>query len=89
MAEFAGAMVYFPGMSQTLEKHVEELEKKVAELSGKQGLAVPKKDPWRTSGIFQNHPDLQEAVRLGRDHREQQTYDKEITGWPPTSQLSL
>ena len=31
MAEFAGAMVYFPGMSQTLEKHVEELEKKVAE----------------------------------------------------------
>ena len=80
MEELAGAMVYLPGMSQTLEKRVEELEKKVAELSGKPGLAVSKKDPWRTFGIFQDDPDFQEAVRLGREYREQQTYDKEIAG---------
>src|SRR5438477_631291 len=35
MLEFPGAMVYLPGMSQTLEKRVEDLEKKVAELSSR------------------------------------------------------
>ena len=46
--EFPGTKVYVPGMSQTLEKRVEELEKKVAELSSKPSLAMRKKDPWRT-----------------------------------------
>jgi hypothetical protein len=73
-------MVYPSGMSQALEKRVEELEKKVAELSSQPGLAVRKKDPWRTFGIFQDDPDFQEAVRLGREYREQQTHDKEIAG---------
>ena len=77
---FAGAMVYLPGMSQTLEKRVEELERQVAELSGKPSLSVRKKDPWRTFGIFKDDLDFQEAVRLGREYREQQTYDKEIAG---------
>ena len=77
---FAGAMVYLPGMSQALEKRVEELEKQVAELSGKPSLSVRKKDPWRTFGIFKDDPDFQEAVRLGREYREQQTYEKEIAG---------
>jgi hypothetical protein len=77
---FPGARVYLPGMSQTLEQRVEELEKKVAELSGKPSLSVRKKDPWRTFGIFKDDPDFQEAVRLGREYREQQTYDKEIAG---------
>jgi hypothetical protein len=80
MVEFAGGMVYVPGMSQTLKKRVEDLEKKVAELNGKPGLAVRKKDPWRTFGIFKDDMDFQEAVRLGREYREQQTYDKEIAG---------
>ena len=65
-------------MSQTIEKRVEELEKKVAELSRKPGPSLRKKDPWRTFGIFKDDPDFQEAVRLGREYREQQTYDKEI-----------
>ena len=78
MLEFLAALHYLPGMSQTLEKRVEELEKKVAELSGKPNLSVRKKDPWRTFGIFKDDPDFQEAVRLGREYREQQTYDKEI-----------
>src|SRR5438105_3871888 len=66
MLEFKSAIVYVPRMSQTLEKRVEELEKKVAELSGKPGPALRKKDPWRTYGIFKDDPDFEEAVRLGR-----------------------
>ena len=80
MVEFPGAVAYLPSMSQTLEKRVEELEKKVAELSSQPSPAVRKKDPWRTFGIFKDDPDFQEAVRLGREYREQQTYDKEIAG---------
>ena len=67
-------------MSQTLEKRVEELEKKVAELSAQPVVSTRKKNPWRTFGIFQNDPDFEEAVRLGREYRDQQTYDKEIAG---------
>ena len=67
-------------MSQTLEKRVEELERKVAELSAKPGLWTRKKDWRRTIGIFENDPDFEEAVRLGREYREQQTYEKEIAG---------
>ena len=80
MMEIPRVIVYLPGMSQTLEKRVEALEKKVAELSGKSNLSVRKKDPWRTFGIFKDDPDFEEAVRLGREYREQQTYEKEIAG---------
>jgi len=80
MVEFLGALVYLPGMSQTLEQRLEELEKKVAELSGKPSPAVRKKDPWRTHGAFKDDPEFEEAVRLGHEYREQQTYEKEIAG---------
>ncbi len=80
VVEVLGEAVYVPGMSQTLEKRVEELEKKVAELSGKPALRHRKKDWRRTIGIFENDPDFEEAVRLGREYREQQTYEKEIAG---------
>ena len=70
-------------MSQTIEQlqqRVEELEKKVAELNAT--LAdVPRKKDWRqTVGMFQDDPDFENAVRLGREYREQQTYEKEIAG---------
>ena len=64
-------------MARTLEQRVAELERKVAELTAE---AARKKDPWRTFGIFQNDPDFDEAVRLGREYRDQQTSDKEIAG---------
>ena len=70
-------------MSQSLEKRVEELEKKVADLSAEltaQAGAPRKKDIRRTFGIFRNDPDFEEAVRLGREDREAQTYEKEIAG---------
>ena len=80
MVEFLGALVYLPGMSQTLEKRVEELEKKVAELSTEPTRRMRKKDWRRTIGIFKDDPDFEEAVRLGREYRQQQTYEKEIAG---------
>ncbi len=67
-------------MSQTLEERVAELEKRVAELSGKTNLPTRTKDPWRTYGVFKDDPDFDEAVRLGREYRERQTYGKEIAG---------
>jgi hypothetical protein len=65
-------------MSQMLEKRLEKLEKKVAELTGKRRPPTRKKNPSRTFGIFRNDPDFEEAVRLGREYREQQTYEKEL-----------
>jgi hypothetical protein len=70
----------FTAMPQTLEQRIEELERKVVELTAEAPSSSPKKDPWRTFGIFQNDPDFEEAVRLGREYREQQTYYKEIAG---------
>jgi hypothetical protein len=67
-------------MSQALVKRVEKLEKKVAELNGKARAGLRKKDPSRTFGIFRNDPDFEEAVRLGREYRHKQTYEKEIAG---------
>ncbi len=69
-------------MSQTLEERVNELEKQVAELQTLL-VATPrgKKDWTRSVGIFaEDDPHLESAVRLGREWREQQTYEKEIAG---------
>lgn len=79
--EAARTGAYLSRMNPTLEQRVEELEKKVAELTGQ--LAEPKrreKDPMRTFGIFKDDPHFEEAVRLGREWREAQTYEKEIAG---------
>jgi hypothetical protein len=67
-------------MSQTLEERVAELERKVAELSAQAPAAKRAKNPWRTFGAFKDDPDYDEACRLGREYREQQTYEKEIAG---------
>lgn len=71
---------YSPAMSQTLENRVEELEKSLVDLKAKLDSAARQK-PWeRTFGTFANDPDFEEAVRRGREYREQQTYQKEIAG---------
>jgi hypothetical protein len=67
-------------MSQTLEQRVAELEKKVAELTSHPTPPAKKKDWRRTVGAFKDDPDFDEAIRLGREYREQQTYEKEIAG---------
>ena len=71
-------MRYVHAMPQTLEKRVEALEKMVARLGAWPTRSSRRKD-WRlTIGIFQDDPDFEQAVRLGREYREQQTYAKEI-----------
>lgn len=72
--------IYIRVMPQTLERRVKELEKKVAKLSTQPIRSNRKKDWRRTIGIFRNDPDFEEAVRLGREYREQQTCEKEIAG---------
>jgi hypothetical protein len=67
-------------MSQTLEQRVADLEKKVAELSAQPAASKREKNPWRTFGAFKDDPEFEEAVRLGREYRQQQTYEKEIAG---------
>lgn len=78
--EIYRSVSYVPDMSQTLEKRVTELEKKVAEMSGQPIRSNRKKDWRRTIGMFRNDPDFEEAARLGRKYREEQTYAKEIAG---------
>lgn len=59
---------------------MKKLEKKVAELSAQPFRSNRKKDWRRTIGMFRKDPDFEEAVRLGREYREEQTYAKEIAG---------
>ena len=80
LMEHFGTIDYVPRMSQTLKERVKQLEKRVAELSGNTRASKRTKNPWRTYGAFKDDPDFEEAVRLGREYREQQTYDKEIAG---------
>jgi len=67
-------------MDQALEKRIDAVEKKVSELSDKLETVLQKKD-WRsTVGAFRDDPYYEEASRLGREYREQQTYEKGIAG---------
>ena len=67
-------------MPQTLEERVEQLEQKLAQLSRQAIASSREKNPWRTYGAFKDDPDFEEAVRLGREYRQQQTYEKELAG---------
>lgn len=71
-------MSYFFRMSQTLEKRETGLAKKTAKLKAQPIRSNRKKDWRRTIGIFRNDPDFEEAVRLGRKYRGQQTCAKEL-----------
>jgi hypothetical protein len=67
-------------MSHSLEERMEQLEQQFARLSVKVMASPRKKNPWRTFGAFRNDSDFEEAVRLGREYREQQTYERETAG---------
>ena len=59
-------------MSQTLEQRVEELEKKVGQLSAEVlGLRTGEKDWRRTVGSIPDNELTREAERLGREYRQQ------------------
>ena len=63
-------------MNESVEQRLEALEQQVAELRAQ--LAELKPDWRRSFGIFANCPEHGSAVRLGREWREAQTYEKEI-----------
>ncbi|MCI0535447.1 MAG: hypothetical protein L0Z50_09470 [Verrucomicrobiales bacterium] len=68
-------------MPETLEQRVQELEKRVAEISAQVlGLRSLKKDWRRTVGSMPDDELTREAERLGREYRQQQTYEREIAG---------
>jgi hypothetical protein len=68
-------------MSLALEQRVQELERRVAELSAQiLGLRPQTKDWRRTVGTIPDDDLSREAERLGREYRQQQTYEQEIAG---------
>jgi hypothetical protein len=74
-------MGYAAGMSQTLERRVEDLERNYFALSEQVLDLRRRKKDWRgTIGTLDDDAMTREAERLGREYREQQTYDKELVG---------
>lgn len=66
-------------MNGSIEARLEELEREVARLRERIANNPPK--DWRRSfGVFSNDADYDRAMRLGREWREAQTYEKEIAG---------
>jgi hypothetical protein len=60
-------------MTATLEQRMERLEKTVAELRATVLRLSPVKRDWRsTVGKFADDETFDEAVKLGREYREQQ-----------------
>jgi hypothetical protein len=57
----------------TLEQRVEQLEKELAQLK-QQVQPIPRQSekPWweKIVGVFENDPDFEEAVELGREYRQ-------------------
>jgi len=73
--------IYINAMSQTLEKRVECLEKEFSELRAQiLDLRQRKKDWHSTVGTLEDDEITRDAERLGREYRQQQTYQKEIAG---------
>ena len=66
-------------MNESVEQRLEALEKQVAEMRGQLAEMKPREKDWRRSiGAFANDPHHEMAVKLGREWREAQTYEKEI-----------
>ena len=71
LLEAAGAVGYYGAMPQTLEQRVEELEKKLADLTGQSPKEKPRNAAWqRTFGLSRDDEGFEEMVRLGREYRK-------------------
>jgi hypothetical protein len=69
--EFLRALAYLSGMSQTLEKRVEALEHRLAELTKSATAQKPRKGDWqRTFGLSRDDDGFEEMVNLGRHYRQ-------------------
>ena len=79
--EVLRVMGYRDSMSQMLEKRVVELERCFSELRAQVLDLRRRKQNWRsTVGTLENDRMTEEAERLGRKYRKEQTYQKEIAG---------
>ncbi len=57
-------------MAQTLEKRVEQLERKVSELSSYFADQAPRRKDWRrTFGMSRDDQGFKEMMQLGREYR--------------------
>ena len=66
-------------MNQSVEQRLEALEKQIAELREQLASGKPGPNDWeRSFGMFANDPVYESAMKLGREWREAQTYEKEI-----------
>lgn len=64
-------MDYFRLMAQTLEKRVEKLEHKLAELATRVAGRKPRKKDWkRTFGLSRGDDGFKEMMSLGRQYRQ-------------------
>ena len=64
-------MDYFPVMAQTLEKRVEKLEHKLAQLATCVAGRKPQKKDWqRTCGLSSGDDGFKEMMNLGRQYRK-------------------
>jgi len=73
--------IYVNVVSQTLEKRVEYLENEFSELRVQILNLRQRKKDWRsTVGTLEDDEITRDAERLGREYRQQQTYQKEIAG---------
>ena len=69
--EVSVAIVYLLGMSQTLEKRVEELEHRLAELTSSITARRPRKKNWqKTFGRSRGDDGFKEMVKLVREYRQ-------------------
>jgi hypothetical protein len=75
------SIAYINAMPQTVEERLECLEKEFSELRAQILNLRHRKKDWRsTFGTLEDDEITREAERLGREYREQLTYQKEIAG---------
>lgn len=72
---------YLNARSQTVERRLECLEREFSELRAQVLDLRRRKKDWRgTVGTLEDDEIAREAERLGRQDRDEQTYQKEIAG---------
>ena len=71
VVEVRGALNYVWGMSQTLERRVEELEHKLADLTTQFADVKTRQKDWRrTFGLSRDDEGFKEMMNLGREYRQ-------------------
>jgi hypothetical protein len=66
-----GALNHVWGMSQTLERRVEELEHKLADLTMQFAVVKSRQKDWRrTFGLSRDDEGFKDMMRLGREYRQ-------------------